>query len=264
MKRLFSIIFALGIVAGLFFSSPEVVACSGFALVYTLSSAKPFGLAFVSIVPAIVRDPLNGQEVPVFTRAQKALFDYLRTKGPNVTYDAVLKGQITFDPISYFIRANITSLNGQQKILNSATVKTLGVTNFYNSGYLPAFYNFCFDKIAVRYALVAAANAAVYNTAAYSSVLSSMDPALRCADLIIYQNKNTILETPIADFGSQAAITGGGVRNFDGGDLDQPRILEENKQVEIAVNLPLAMNTAANNTAMVEIMLMGVQARLNR
>jgi len=217
----------------------------------------------VTLVPAISRDPANGNPMPVFTRAQKALFEFLQRKGQAQTESALKSGALVFDPITYYIRFNITGLSGRQQIVSESTTKQVGVTNF-DRGLLRQYYNFCCDKITLRYA---SANVVTFNTvqsiAGYSSVLGSMDPGLRNGELIVIQNKNTIIETPIIDFGSAAAPTGGGARDFDGGELQTPKVFEENKQLEIWLSLGQAVASATNTIYVVEVALQGVQARIN-
>lgn len=220
-------------------------------------------LAGVFLVPGVTRDPATGNQIPVFTRSQKALFEYLQRKSPAQTDAALKSGALVFDPITYYIRYNITGLSGRQQIVSEATVKQVGVSNI-NRGMLAQYYNFCLDKITVRYA---SANVVTFNTvqsiAGYSSVLSSMDPGLRNGELIVIQNKNTIIETPIIDFGSAAAPTGGGARDYDGGELQTPKVLEENKQLEVWINMAQAVASATNTIYVVEVALQGVQARIN-
>lgn len=241
------------------------------ALLVTLANAGFGGvedgtqtmLAGVTLVPAITRDPANGNPMPTFTRAQKALFEYLQRKGQAQTDAALKSGALVFDPITYYIRYNITGLSGRQQIVSESTTKQVGVTNI-DRGLLRQYYNFCLDKITVRYA---SANVVTFNTvqsiAGYSSVLSSMDPALRNGELVVIQNKNTIIETPIIDFGSAAAPTGGGARDFDGGDLQTPKVLEENKQLELWLSLGGTVASATNTIYVVEVALQGVQARID-
>ena len=129
-------------------------------------------LAGVSLVPAISRDPATGNPMPVFTRAQKALFEFLQRKGQAQTDAALKSGALVFDPITYYIRYNITGLSGRQQIVSEATTKQIGVTNF-DRGLLRQYYNFCCDNFTVR---SASATVVTFNTvhsiAVYGSVLS--------------------------------------------------------------------------------------------
>jgi hypothetical protein len=222
-------------------------------------------MAGVGVVPAIIRDPLSGNSIPVFTRAQKFLYEFLERRAQNQTKQVADIGGIVFDPITYYIRFQMNALSGRQKIVSQATQRIVGVSNF-DQGYLPQFYNFCFDRISVRYISTntPVVNPAVQAVSGYSSVGTAMPGALRNAELIISLNKNIIVETPVTDFISQAAITGGGLRDCDGGELQIPRVLEENQLVEIELNLASAQSFAntANFTEAVEVELHGVQARL--
>lgn len=219
-------------------------------------------LANVTLVPAITRDPANAQPIPTFTRAQKALFEYLEQKSQGQTRQALAKGALVFDPITYYIRFAITGLSGRQQIVSEGTVKQVGITNF-DRGLLRQYYNFCFDRISVRYATGNSVTTALGGLD-YSSVRAgAMAPALHNGELIVIQNKNTIIETPVMDFVSAAAITGGGLRNFDGGVLEAPKVLEENKQVELWIAFAGTVPSATNTIYGVEVALQGVQARIN-
>lgn len=253
MKKLFSIFLMLGALA---------VALYAQATAPQVLDASATVLASIGTVPAIVRDPANGQPIPVFTRAQKALFDYLEQRSQGTTRAALSKGALVFDPITYYIRFAITGLSGRQQIVSEGTTKAVGVTNF-DRGLLRQYYNFCFDRISVRYATANSVTTALGGLA-YSSVRGgTMDPALANGELIVIQNKNTIIETPVMDFVSAAAITGGGLREYDGGILEAPKVLEENKQVEIWISLAGTVPSATNTIYGVEVALQGVQARIN-
>jgi hypothetical protein len=266
MKNFSKILFVIGLVAAACIASPALAIVSGAGLYLCNNDYKIGKFSFLTLVPGVITtvNPETGalEEVPPMTRAEKALFDYLRAKSNLVTYQAIQSGDISFDPISYMIRFNITGLSGNQQIVGPNTLFSRGVTNFPNGATLPQYYNFCFDRIAVRYAVVAAASAAPSSTSAYSTVAGSMDPALRNGNLVVKSNRNDIVNTPIVDFVSQAAVTGGGSREYDGGILEKPRFFLEQLQIEVNVDLPGTIPSVANNTYLVEVVFSGVQARL--
>lgn len=269
MKRFTSILFFAGLIAGVCLKSPEL---AGVSFVGLFFSTKTYSgrFAFLQIVPGkfVITNPTTGllEEVPYMSRSEKALYDQLITLGRSnaVTRQAIEQGAISFDPITYYMRAIITGLSGKQKIVSASTLNVLGITNLPNGAQLPQYYNFCFDRIAVRYAVAASANANAASITGWSSVRGSMPAALANGELVISSNRNTIVETPIADFTSVAAITGGGERDYDGGLLEKPRFLLEMIQQEWELNFATnqTVPSAANNTYAVEVMLYGVQARL--
>lgn len=271
MKTKFGIIFLIGGFAGLLLASPLLVAVgfAGFLFSKMEFKQSKSGAAFLQIVPGkfmVPRANPQNEEVPYMSRAEKALYDQLVTLGRSnpVTQKAITEGAISFDPISYYIRFTITGLSGRQKILGSNTLINTGITNFPNGAVLPQYYNFCFDRIAVRYAVTASASANAAAVTGFSSVRGSMPAALGNGEIVISSNRNTIVETPIADFTSVAAITGGGERDYDGGILEKPRFFLELLQIECELNLATGQSvpSAANNTYTVEVMFYGVQARL--
>jgi hypothetical protein len=258
MKPIFKLFFAIlalatlaAVVTGnvLFIAVPLVA--SAF-----LNSYKTANANFYSFIPASLAGP-------AFTRAQKYLLDWLAQFGNDVTKKAVASGSIVWDPITYYIRYAITGLSGRQKILGSATSKVDGVCNL-DKGQLPQYYNFCYDRIAVRYGSTNTANSTVQNFAGYSSVLSSMDAALRNAELIVSLNQEIQVKTPIIDFGAEAAITGGaGVSNV-GGELATPKVWVEQLQIEAEILFPnsTTVASAVNTFYFAEVAFMGIQARL--
>jgi hypothetical protein len=269
-NRIFTILFAIGALVALSFGNVEAASVGVLGCVLAEASVKITGLAFLQIVPGkfVVTNPRTGalEEVPYMSRAEKALYDQLITLGRAnpVTQGVIGQGGISFDPITYYVRAIITGQAGRQKILGQNTIQIDGVTNFPNAATLPQFYNFCFDRIAVRYAVATSANANAASITGWSSVRGSMPAALGNGHLLLSSNKNTIVETPISDFTSVAAITGGGERDYDGGVLEKPRFLLEliSFEAEIVYSANQTVPSAANNTYAIELALHGVQARL--
>lgn len=264
MKKVFQLIFAFGILASLCLGSVEASAVSFVGLSIVSTSHLIPGIAALNLMPAVTRDPVGGAAIPIVSRAQKTLLDFFNSERANaVTKDALKRGAIIWNPVSYYIRANIVGLSGMQKIMSSATTKVVGICNL-DKGILPQYYNFCYDRLAVRYVSTNTGsnttNVATLN--GYSSVQSSMDDALRNGELVVDLNRFRQLETPIVDFVSAAAITGGGVRDYDGGLLESPKIWEENLQVDVWLNFPQTVDATANFTNAVEIVFSGIEARL--
>lgn len=263
-KYIFPLLFLAAFIVGMASHSNTIVpAVAAIGFVLSVASQRKFdGYAFFNLVPAQAYN-INGKEIPFLTRAQKAMYDYLRSKSNAITQDAFNASDLVFDPISYYIRYDLTGLSGRQKILGASTQKIVGVTNI-NQGLLPQYYNFAFDRVVVRYANATSASAAVQSIAGYSSVSASMPAALANAELIVSVNQQIIMQTPVADFTTQASLTGGGRRDFDGGELQAPKIFPENLLIEVELNLAQSqsMPSAANNTYAVEVMFMGVQTRL--
>lgn len=265
MKNICRLLFGIGLVASLFLASPLLAAACIAGFAFTENEKFISELSFVQIVPGKYITP-EGEEVPYMTRAEKALFDQLITlgRGNIVTLDAIKSGAISFDPISYYIRAIITGSSGRLKILGPSTLNYVGITNFPNQAVLPQYYNFCFDRVAVRYAVATSANANAASITGWSSIRGSMPAALGNGELIILSNKNAIVETPISDFTSVAAVTSGGERDNDGGVLEKPRFFLEMIQAGLDINFATGQTvpSAANNTYAVEVQFYGVQCRL--
>jgi hypothetical protein len=270
MKRIFSIVFLIGLIASVAFGSLEAGAVSLAGLAFTAESWFT-EYSFITIVPGVMYAPSREtamaqglQEVPPMTRAEKALYDQLVVLGRAnaVTQQAIEQGAISFDPVSYYIRYDITGLSGNQKFISAATLKVLGTTNLPNGASLQQYYNFCFDRIFVRTATTNTANTAINTVGGYTSVSASMDPAVRNGELIIRSNRNIIVETPVVDFVTEAAVTGGGAREYAGGILEKPRFFLELLSIEAEIALAGTATATANTTTYLEVIFSGVQARL--
>jgi hypothetical protein len=267
MKK-FSIFFLIGLVA--FAGTGNLIGAlvCFIGLFFTENSYRLLGYAGLQTVPGkyVITDPISGllQEVPFMSRAEKALYDQLITLGRSnpVTAKAIDEGGISFDPTTYYIRYNITGLANSVKFVSAATMRLPGITNFPNGATLAQYYNFCFDRVAVRTALTNTANTAVGAVTQWTGVSASVDPAVRNGEFAVRSNRNLIVETPVIDFLSAAAVTGGGSREFDGGILEKPRFFLELLQIESELTLAGTVSSAANTTVWLEVAYMGVQARL--
>lgn len=207
---------------------------------------------------------LNGEEVPMMSRAEKDLYDQLITqsRANPVTRRAIEAGAISFDPIDYYVRFNITGLSGNQKIAGQFTTKVVGTTNLWPQAIFPQYYNFCFDRISVKTGTANTANAAVTGISNWTSVRSSVDAAVANGEIIVRSNRNSILETDISGFLSDAAVTGAAQRNAGAAELDKSRFFLEQLGIEVELALAGTVSNTANTTTWVEVKFLGVQARL--
>ena len=220
-------------------------------------------IAGLTLVPGKFITAL-GEEVPMMSRAEKDLYDQLITqsRANPVSRRAIEEGAISFDPIDYYIRYNVTGLSGNQKIVSQATTKVVGTTNFWPQAIFPQYYNFCFDRISVKTAVTNTANTAITGVSSWTSLRSSMDPAVANGEIIVRSNRNTILETDISGFVQDAAVTGGAQRNNGAAELDKSRFFLEQLGIEVELALAGSVSSAANTTTFVEVKFIGVQARL--
>jgi len=253
MKTFKSIIFFSILMVG--------VACAVAATAMAPEAGAIVMVAGITILPAMIAGP-NGQEVPPFTRAQKKMYDFLRMKGNAITLEALQSGALKWDNISYYIRSIITGLSGRKTILNASTSQVVGVCNL-DKGQLPQYYNFAYDRVEVAEAINnTSASLAVTALTSFSSVQSSMDAGLRNGELIVMSNRQVQVETPITDFTSKTAVSGGGAKEYDGGALDDPQVWEELLQIQVDLNFAQTIASEANTTYAVDVTFRGVQARL--
>jgi len=264
-NKFFTLAFAAFAVLAVCLGQYQAASLGAVGVAFSMSDFKFSNVAFLQIVPGkfVVG---QGEEVPYMSRAEKALYDQLITlnRANPVTRDVIAQGGVSFDPITYYIRKTITAGAGQQAIVDNSLIKYVGITNIPNGATLPQFYNFCFDRIAIRYAVTASAAANAAAVVGFSSVRGSMPAALGNGHIIVQSNQNTILETPVSDFTSVAAITGGGERDYDGGVLEKPRFFLELINIRVDFNYATGQSvpSAANNTYTTEVCFHGVQARL--
>lgn len=205
-----------------------------------------------------------GEEVPMMSRAEKDLYDQLVTLGRAnpVSQDAIRSGAISFDPIDYYIRFNVTGLSGNQKIVSQATQKIVGVTNFWPQAIFPQYYNFCFDRMSVATAVTNTANTDINTVDTWTQARSAMDPAVANGEIIVRSNRNTILETDISGFTQNALVSGGAQRNYGAAELDKSRFFLEQLGIEVELALAGQVANTANTTTFVEVKFIGVQCRL--
>lgn len=250
MKKFFQLSLALG-----------ALACMVFGL-FAVGIAG-VSVAALTLVPGKFVTAL-GEEVPMMSRAEKDLYDQLVTLGRAnpVSQEAIASGAISFDPIDYYIRFNLTGLSGNQKIVSQATTKVVGTTNFWPQAIFPQYYNFCFDRISVKTATTNTANTAINTVSGWTSLRSSMDPAVANGEIIVRSNRNTILETDISGFTQDAAVTGAAQRNNGAAELDKSRFFLEQLGIEVELALAGTVSNTANTTTFVEVKFIGVQARL--
>lgn len=183
-------------------------------------------------------------------------------KANDVTLQAFLQRALKWDNITYYIAKVITGLSGRQILLNASTSYLIGACNL-DKGQLPQYYNFCYDRVEVEEAINnTSASLTVQNMVSYSSVLTSMDAGLGNGHLITMLNREVQMETPVSDFGSKAALTGGGAKDFDGGELAEPLIWIEQQQIEVDVDLAGTIASAANTTYAAKVLFKGTQIRL--
>tara|TARA_R110002094_G_scaffold44113_1_gene56037 strand:- start:340 stop:927 length:588 start_codon:yes stop_codon:yes gene_type:complete len=144
----------------------------------------------------------------------------------------------------YYIRKNVAASSGSIEVLNSATQKAQGVTNFVN-GALDSGRVLVVTKMRIaHFAAAALADAIFTNTMS--------DPGVKNGEIKIMQGNKTLYNGPVSKFANSAA---GEAPAFGYVDLDTPFVVQPQEALTISVFFAKA--TAANQN--IEIVLSGVE-----
>lgn len=222
-------------------------------------------LGFLAMaVPAVADRNVYKRTVAGFmggglSRDEETLLAFLEQSG-NVdqnTLGAYRSGKLRFVDANYYLRKLISDLSGVQPMMDERLNKATGITNIHQ-GKLTKGENAVISQILVGYATDAAIVDPINKT--YDSVVSSWPTGLANGHLIIKQDGAMVCDPiPLALCGSQADATS--ARGMvDSKKLRTPFILEEEKQIVIELDLPLA--SFAANEHMVEIFLLGSKTRV--
>lgn len=191
------------------------------------------------------------------TREEQTLLAFLEGGVDPTTAKAYREGKARFVDANYYIRKEITGSNGKLQILDERTQKATGVTNIH-LGKLQKGENAVISQVLVGYAT----DAAKVNVAdlVYDSVVTSWPTGLANAELQILQDGAPCCDPiPVALCGTQADSTA--ARGMvDSKSFRTPFILEEEKQIVITVDFPVASFGA--NKHHIEVFLLGSKSRV--
>lgn len=179
---------------------------------------------------------------------------------PKDTVELFENRGLRFDPITYYLRANIKGDAGKVKYLKNTLDEEIGITNF-NKGELDKHYNLAVESIRVAFfaAIPAATETDPRNINGYSPVVSKFPPALRNAELVISQDSIIKAKIPIVACGSE--VPGDRPVGMDAFTLSSPFILLEKKRIEVEVEYPSDTNLPSDRELFLEILLNGTQSK---
>lgn len=222
-------------------------------------------LTFLSMaVPAVADRNVYKRTIAGFmggglSRDEQTLLAFLEQSGyvDGNTAAAYRTGKVRFTDANYYVRKLITGLNGVQPIMDERLNKATGITNIHQ-GKLTKGENAVISQILLGYATDAAIVDPINKT--YDSVVSLWPTGLANGHIIIEQDGAPVSDPiPMSLCGSQADATSS--RGMvDSKQLRTPFILEEEKQIVIKLDFPLA--SFAANQHMVEIFLLGSKTRV--
>lgn len=194
------------------------------------------------------------------TRDEQHLLDWLRDSGKVDinTYNDYMNGKLRLINANFYIRKLITGLNGVQPIWDERNVKATGLTNLHQAK-LEKGVNAVITRVVVGYSIHATeVDPKAINS--YDSTISNFPAGLRNGHVIIKQDGNILQDPiPVSLCGSQADSTAaqGKVDSFQ---LNTPIILEEQKQIVVEMDFPLASFGTTQHH--LEVFLLGSKTRV--
>jgi hypothetical protein len=233
----------------------------------TEQAAQSFFIVAVAIaVPAAASKQLNiaGVMGGGLTRAEEHLLAFLSAsnKVDPVTAENYRQGKLRFVNFAGYIRKSISAASaGITVILDERDVRATGLCNIHQ-GKLGKGINAVVDRILVGYATTTTASGITDPKATnlYDSVISNFPAGLRSGELIVKQD-GAIMQDPIpvSLCGSQADSMYS-VGKLDSVQLNTPIVLEEQRQISIELDLPVA--SFGTNNHFVEIFLLGSKTKI--
>lgn len=230
----------------------------------TEQAANSVAVAFLALAaPAVAKSELSnvlGFMAGGITRGEQHLLDWLKESGrvDLNTYNDYMTGKLRLINAEFYVRKIITSLSGIQPIWDERTNKATGISNLHQAR-LDKGVNAVITNILVGY-VTHATEVDPKALNGYDSTISNFPAGLRNGHVIVKQD-GTILQDPIpvSRCGSQADSTAsqGKVDSFE---LKTPIILEEQKQIVVELDLPVA--SFASNQHHVELFLLGSKTRV--
>jgi hypothetical protein len=230
----------------------------------TEQAVQSFFIVAVAIaVPAAASKQLNiaGIMGGGLTRAEEHLLAFLTAsnKVDPVTARDYQEGRLRFVNFAGYIRKDITAASaGITIILDERDVRATGLCNIHQ-GKLAKGVNAVVDRILIGYGTSASVTDPKQLNA-YDSTVSNFPAGLRSGELIVKQD-GAIMQDPIpvALCGSQADSMYS-VGKFDSVTLNTPIVLEEQRQISIELDLPVA--SFGTNNHHVEIFLLGSKTKV--
>ena len=250
--------------AALTFVGASITLADGLKKGNVEQTAQSTAVVFLSLAaPAVAKSEMSevlGFMAGGLTRAEEHLLAYMQSIGKvdPVTAADYRSGKLRFVNFFGHIRKTISDLSGIQPILDERDNKATGLTNLHQ-GKLNKGENAVVDRIVIGYA-THATETDPKKVNAYDSTISNFPAGLRNGELIIKLDGNRLQDPiPVALCGSQSdSMYGFG--KLDSIQLNTPIVLEEQKQIVIELDLPVASFTA--NEHHVEIFLLGSKTKV--
>lgn len=220
--------------------------------------------ALLSLAAPAVADPNFKRSLVGFmggglSRVEEHLISWLERSGKvdNNTAAQYRSGRLRLVSAFFYLRYKITGLSGIQEILNAQSTKETGITNLHQ-GKLDKGVNACIDRILVGYATHASTTDPKEMTG-YDSVVTGWPAGLANGHIHVKVDGAMAQDPiPLALCGSQAdsTVSRGKLDSFQ---LNTPIVLEEQKQITLELDLPVA--SFGSNQHHVEIFLLGTKTR---
>ena len=253
MKRIFSIVFALALVASTAMSF-------GYYIKGDTENGNKFGTITLVGVTGAALSVASASTGLQWTRTEETLLNRLadpKAAGPQV-FENYRTGRLRFRDFVLYRALLIDGASSIVKIWDNNVAKAIGVSNVKDAK-LDKDTTICIDTILLEYANSGGAGTDPAAIAGYDSVVTSWPAPLVNGELTILQDGNPLLEDhPCFTCGSPAdSMFAKGAA--DGYKLKTPFILEGDKEFEVRLNFAGTVSPA--NTDFLKISLFGVGTR---
>lgn len=192
------------------------------------------------------------------TRASQKLVAFLDgSKADGETMRRLAQGELRFMDRVDYAKKDIGNLSGSTNLIDESLSKLDG-TRSIHQGRLPQSQYACYDKVLVTFESTASTDSLPQADALYSPDMTSFDPALRNALLVVRQDDKVKLELPISTL---AAFADSDKNPKEVAyELNDPVVLEPGKLIEWEIKFPSGQtvdNTAATSHN-VEVQFFGI------
>lgn len=195
-----------------------------------------------------------------FTRAQEKLMEFLRKEGNAQILADIQNGRLRFEDFSFYARFSIEGHTGRYTYIDSSVSKEIGLVSI-DKGKLPEGEVACIEKVAIKSVSAVASLTDPAKVKTYSSDIQTWDAALRNGEFVLTQSGGELIRLANIMLGAGADsewVTG----TTDAKTLSEPQILEDRKQIELAVDYAKDETvTSSSGTAFIEFLMFGVKLK---
>lgn len=216
------------------------------AMVAAFITPNAEGVAFAAMVPAVG----GGYLSPV----KDALWRYLTNINPELASKAGNR-ELRAKDDSIYITRKVDGDGGIIEYLNSTVAKSVGTTNV-DKGQLDKDTAFAFDRIKLLYADSGGSGTDLNAIITWTTDVNGWPAALCNGELEVLQDDNVLITLPCIELGTLDLGLA-----FEGYVLQNPIVLDPEKQITIRVKYANGLTVAGSNTEYVKVVLKGMSTR---